>query len=103
MGYFGFYIISAVAMVLCLGISWVVTGLLHLSSQAESIVRMLLMGLVFAGFGALFYFRQRKESRSATDAERAPKTPPLRKRKLDFSCATRSIAWLLPVSARKPA
>jgi hypothetical protein len=71
MGYFSFYMISAVAMVACLAIGWVVTGLLHLSGAAESVVRMLLMGLVFAGFGALFYLRQRKQTKSATDAERA--------------------------------
>jgi len=71
MGYFSFYMISAVAMVACLAIGWVVTGLLHLSGAAESVVRMLLMGLVFAGFGALFYLRQRKQTKSATDADRA--------------------------------
>ena len=71
MGYFSFYMISAVAMVACLAIGWVVTGLLHLSGTAESVVRMLLMGLVFAGFGALFYLRQRKQTKSATDADRA--------------------------------
>jgi len=71
MGYFGTYLISAVFMIVFLGVSWVVTGLLHLSSTAEMMVRMLLVGLVCAGFAALFYFRSRRQTRPSTDAERA--------------------------------
>ena len=71
MGYFGYYLISAVFMVVFLAVSWVVTGLLHLSGSTEMIVRMLLMGLVLAGFGAIYWHRSRRQSQPATDADRA--------------------------------
>src|ERR1035438_1653432 len=71
MGGFGYYLISAVFLVVFLGVSWVVTGLLHLSGTTEMIVRTLLMGLVFAGFGALYWLRSRRQNQPATDAERA--------------------------------
>src|ERR1017187_1191937 len=71
MGGFGYYLISAVFLVVFLGVSWVVTGLLHLSGTTEMIVRTLLMGLVFAGFGALYWLRSRRQNQPATEAERA--------------------------------
>ena len=43
MGGFGYYLISAVFLVVFLGVSWVVTGLLHLSGATEMIVRTLLI------------------------------------------------------------
>src|ERR1035441_8712563 len=71
MGGFGYYLISAIFLVVFLGVSWVVTGLLHLSGATEMVVRTLLTGLVFAGFGLLYWHRSRRENQPATDAERA--------------------------------
>ena len=45
-----YYIGAAVVMVVFAGISWFVTGLLHLPSSAEMFVRLLLMGLIMCGF-----------------------------------------------------
>jgi type VI secretion system protein ImpL len=70
MGYFGFYIISAVLVLVFVVIAWLVTGLLHLSGMAEMVVRMLLMSLVFSVFGLVYYLRQRRERRKQTEAER---------------------------------
>ncbi|MGA2116363.1 MAG: ImcF-related family protein [Bryobacteraceae bacterium] len=84
MGYFGTYLISAVFMIVFLGVSWVVTGLLHLSSTAEMMVRMLLVGLVCAGFASLFYLRSRRQNRPSTDAERAQEDMATSEREIGF-------------------
>ena len=84
MGYFGTYLISAVFMIVFLGVSWVVTGLLHLSPPAEMMVRMLLMGLVCAGFGVLFWLRSRRQNRPATDADRAQEDVATSEREIGF-------------------
>ena len=70
MGSFGYYLISAVFMAVFLVVSWIVVGLLHLTGATEMIVRMMLMGLVFSGIGALYYFRSRRQNRPATVADR---------------------------------
>lgn len=50
-------------MVMYLAIAWVVTTWLHLPPQADSIVRMLLMGLGFAAFFAIYQWRERRQRR----------------------------------------
>src|ERR1039457_5777789 len=68
MGFTGFYLLSAVFLVVFVAISWIVTGLLHLSGAAEMIVRVLFMGLAFSLFGLVYWWRQKvqrqKESAS---------------------------------------
>ena len=66
MGYFGYYIVFAVFGVIFLAISWIVTGLLHLSGMALMVVRMVLMGLVFALWGLFHWQRQKKQRRQET-------------------------------------
>ena len=69
MGYFSGYLLSAILMIVFLALSWVVTGLFHLSGTAEMIVRMLLMALVFAGVGFFYYwFRYRRTPKNQQDA-----------------------------------
>jgi type VI secretion system protein ImpL len=70
MGYFGFYIVSAIVMALFIGASWICTSLLHLSGFTEMIVRMLLIGAVFMVFGLVYWLRQKKQRRKQTEAER---------------------------------
>ena len=70
MGYFGFYIISAVFLLVFVAVSWIVTGLLHLSGMAEMVVRMVLMGVAFSLFGLVYWLRQKKQRRQQTEAER---------------------------------
>ena len=70
MGDFAYYLISAVFMLVFVGVSWVVTGLLHLSGTTEMLVRMMLMGLVMAGFGALYWYRSKRQNQPTTDADR---------------------------------
>jgi hypothetical protein len=41
MGGTGYYLGSALVMVMCMGISWFVTGLLHLPASVEMVVRVL--------------------------------------------------------------
>ncbi len=67
-GGFGFYIIAAVSMMIFIGISWFVTSLLHLSATADMIVRMLAMGLIFAVFGLVYTWRQRRQARQSQAA-----------------------------------
>jgi type VI secretion system protein ImpL len=71
MGYFGYYIVFAVFGVIFLAISWIVTGLLHLSGMALMVVRMVLMGLVFALWGLFHWQRQKKQRRQETEAQKA--------------------------------
>ena len=68
MGGYGFYLISAISMIVFFGISWFVTSLLHLPPTVDTIVRMLLMGLVFALFGLVYAWRQKREARKAQQA-----------------------------------
>jgi len=84
MGFYGYYLISSLMMVVCLVLSWVVVGVLHLSGQAEMIARMLLMGLVFTGFGALVYSRQRKQARTAADGARAAEDTATSEKEIGF-------------------
>jgi len=65
MGTFGFYAISAVAMIVYAVMSWVLTGMLHLPAQIEAIVRILLMGLAFAAIGFVFQWRSRRAQQAA--------------------------------------
>ena len=62
-GGMGFYIIAAVSMMIFIGISWLVTSLFHLSATVDMLVRMLAMGLVFAVFGLVYTWRQRRQTR----------------------------------------
>ncbi len=84
MGNFGYYLISAVFLLVFVAVSWFVTGLLHLSGATEMIVRMLLMGLVFGGLGALYWHRSRRQNRSATDADRAQEDVATSEREIGF-------------------
>jgi len=70
MGYFGFYFISIVLVVVFVVLAWFVTGILHLSGMAEMVVRMVLMGLIFSLFGVFYWLRQKKQKRQQTEAER---------------------------------
>ena len=70
MGYFGFYIVSAIMVVVFVVAAWLVTDLLHLSGFAAMLVRMLLMSVVFSVFGLVYYFRQKREKRKQSEAER---------------------------------
>src|ERR1700723_2514707 len=67
MGPSAYYIISAVMMVAFLGVSWFVTSLLHLSGNVETLVRVLLMGVVMTVFG-LFYTIRAKRERARAEA-----------------------------------
>ncbi len=84
MGGYGFYIISAVLMLVFLAVSWIVTGLLHLSGTADVIVRMLLSGLIFGAFGLVYWLRARRQNRAATDAERAQEDVATSEREIGF-------------------
>ena len=57
----GFSLISVVFLVVFVAISWIVTGLLHLSGTAEMIVRMLFMGLACSLFGLVYWWRQKRQ------------------------------------------
>jgi type VI secretion system protein ImpL len=59
----GFYVISAVSMVIFIGLSWFVTSLLHLSPTVNTLVMMMAMGMMFAIFGLVFSWRQRRQTR----------------------------------------
>ncbi len=84
MGYFGYYLISSVFMLLFLAVSWVATGLLHLSGTAEMIVRMLLIGLVCSAAGGIYWFRSKRQGRPATDTERAQDNQATSEREIGF-------------------
>jgi len=71
MGYFGFYLVSAVFLLIFVAASWVVTGLLHLGPMAEMVVRMLLMSLAVGLFGLFYWLRQKKQRQQQTEAQRA--------------------------------
>ena len=68
MGYFSYYLISALFLVLWTIISWVVTDLLHLKGTTEMLVRVLLMSLGGCVFGLVFWLKQRRERRKAAQA-----------------------------------
>jgi len=65
----GFYLISAVFLVLFVVVSWIVTGLLHLSGNAEMIVRTLFMGLAFSLFGLVYWWKQKRERQKQSTAQ----------------------------------
>src|SRR5579871_748551 len=67
-GPFGFYLFSMVAMVITMGIAWVLTNLLHLSGAADVIVRTLSTGLIFGGFAAIMYVRMKRDQRKSEQA-----------------------------------
>ncbi|MGD0873037.1 MAG: type VI secretion system membrane subunit TssM [Bryobacteraceae bacterium] len=69
MGFSGFYLLSAVFMVVFIAISWIVTGLLHLSGTAEMIVRVLFMGLAFSLFGLVYWWRQKRQRQKESAAQ----------------------------------
>src|SRR5579863_1786146 len=71
MGYFGYYLLSALCVVLFVVVSWVVTGLFHLSGTVEMLVRMVLVAVIFSLVGLVYWLRQRKQRRQQTEAERA--------------------------------
>jgi type VI secretion system protein ImpL len=79
-----YYLISVVVMLVFLVVSWIVTGLLHLSGQAETVVRMVLTGLIFGAFGALYYFRSRRQKQPPTDAERTQQNVASSEREIGF-------------------
>src|SRR5579871_5203543 len=70
-GPYGFYLISAIMMVVFLGVSWVVTSALHLSGNAEMIMRAVLIALVMIAFGVVAGLRQRRERKKAEAAAAA--------------------------------
>ena len=57
----GFSLISVLFLVVFIGASWIVTGLLHLSGTAEMIVRMLFMGLACSLVGLVYWWRQKRQ------------------------------------------
>src|ERR1017187_4926906 len=69
MGFSGFYLLSALFLVVFVAISWIVTGLLHLSDTAAMIVRVLLMGLAFSLFGLVYYWRQKRQRQKESAAQ----------------------------------
>lgn len=70
MGPAGYYVGSAVLMVLIMGMSWFITGMLHLPSSVEMVVRILMMGLVMSIFGLVYTWRARKIQRKTEEAQR---------------------------------
>jgi type VI secretion system protein ImpL len=64
----GFYMVAMVMMVAFMGVTWLTTSYLHLSGTVEILVRMVVMGLAFAAFGSVMYFRQKREQRKAEQA-----------------------------------
>lgn len=62
-------LIMTLMMVVCLGLSWVVTGLLQLTGTAQMIVRMLLMGLVASAFAGFYAYRTKRERAKAEAAQ----------------------------------
>jgi type VI secretion system protein ImpL len=71
MGVFGFYIIGAVSMALYMAIAWVVTSWLHLPPQADTLVRMFLMGLGFAALAFVYQWRERRQRRKESAGQDA--------------------------------
>ena len=71
MGYFGFYIFSAVFLIVFAVISWIVTDRLGLTGMAETLVRMVLLSVVFCAWGLVYWLREKKQRRQETEAQRA--------------------------------
>jgi type VI secretion system protein ImpL len=74
MGYFGYYLISAVFFVLYMAISWVITGMLHLSGNAEMLARMMLMAIGVGAFGYIYFFISERQNRQRAQASATPAT-----------------------------
>lgn len=70
MGPVGYYVGSAVVMVVVMGLSWFLTSMLHLPPGADTMVRLLLLGLVGCAFAFVFTWRARKEQRKNEAAQR---------------------------------
>jgi type VI secretion system protein ImpL len=68
-GPFGFYLISAFFFVIYMVFSWVITGMLHLSGNAETMARMVLMAVGVGAFGYVFYFITDRQNRQKTVAQ----------------------------------
>jgi len=66
---YGFYLLSALFLVLYTALSWITVGLLHLSGTTEMMARTVLLGLGFAAFGAVHAWRHQKRQRPAAGAE----------------------------------
>jgi type VI secretion system protein ImpL len=66
----GYYLYSAIFMVVFLAISWIVTGLLHLSGTAEMIVRSLLLGVAMSAYGLIYWLRSRRDRQKEAEAQR---------------------------------
>jgi hypothetical protein len=56
MGSFGYYLVTAFFFMIYMAFSWVITGVLHLSGNAEMMARMFLMAVGMGAFGYIFYF-----------------------------------------------
>src|SRR5579862_3395473 len=68
-GPFGFYMVSMVLMVVFMAVTWVLTSYMKLSGPVEIVVRTLFMALAMSAFGAVMYFRQRREQRKQEQAQ----------------------------------
>ena len=84
MGSFGFYLGSAVVMVVLLGVSWVLTNLLHLSPMTTMVVRLLLLGLIMAAAAFAYTWRARREQKKAEAARRGQGGAPPSDKEIDL-------------------
>ena len=69
MGPFGSYLISAVLFVIYMALSWVITGMLHLTGNAEMMARMFLMAVGMGAFGYVFFYISDRQNRQRAVAQ----------------------------------
>ncbi len=69
MGQFGYYLISAFFFVIYMAFSWLITGMLHLSGNAEMMARMFLMVVGMGAFGYIFYFISNRHNQQRAVAQ----------------------------------
>lgn len=75
MGPMSYYLASVVFLILYLGITWVVTGLLHLTGTVAMMVRTLLTTLGFAAFAYVTWRVNDRQRRAAAGSGGASATP----------------------------
>lgn len=71
-----YYLISTLLLLVFMAVSWITTGLLHLSGPMETAVRSILLAAGFSIYGYITYqFTEKKRRRGAEAEGRAPETP----------------------------
>src|SRR5579872_3443130 len=73
MGYFTYYLLSTVFLLVYLGLTWFALSALHLTGFAEMAVRSLIMAIGFGAYGFLIYYlSDRKTKKAAAAAGQRP-------------------------------